>query len=103
SVAHVMSVLRVTTRCTGSPFLTSIFSGSNPLLVTASSMVRADGAAASRMAKRMAFMRRVSLELRKAPDPRTGFRVHDAIMAQVRHRLQCRHCRRSAPQGREAP
>src|SRR5437899_10687276 len=67
SFAHVASVFRVTTRCKGSPFFTSILLGSNPLLVTARSMVRAAGAAASRMAIKMAFMSLLLLRVAEGP------------------------------------
>ena len=67
SFAHVASVFRVTTRCKGSPFFTSILLGSNPLLVTARSMVRAAGAAASRMAIKMAFMSLLLVRVAEGP------------------------------------
>src|SRR5207245_10599048 len=81
SFAHVASVLRVTTRCTGSPFFTSSLLGSNPLVVTARSIVRAAGAAASRVAIKMAFM---SLLLGRAvegpgPSRRGTVRVDDKV------------------------
>src|SRR2546428_7336233 len=81
SFAHVASVLRVTTRCTGSPFFTSTLLGSNPLLVTARSIVRAAGAAASRVAIKMAFMSLLLVRVVEGPGPsrRGTVRVDDKL------------------------
>src|SRR5437899_959600 len=114
SFAHVASVLRVTTRCTASPFFTSILLGSNPLLVTARSMVRAAGAAASRVAINMAFMSLLLVRVAEGPGPsrRGTARIDDKLqhgrgesratarMARPAAAAPCQRSRREMPRHR---